>query len=468
MPDAGLWRNNLADQLAKERARYEAAVIEVADARPPEFSDEALALRFAEKHCDEARYVAALGKWLFWDGTKWSFDTTLDAFNRARMVCRVASAEADGKSAISLASAKTVAAVVNLARADRRIAATIEQWDANPWLLNTPEGIIDLHTGYMMSGDPLRYITKMTACRVSDSGCPLWLQFLNRVTAGDHNLQSFLQRVIGYALTGSIREHALFFLYGTGANGKGVFINTVNAVLADNAAVAPMETFIARQTERHPTDLAGLRGARLVTAQETEQGRHWDEAKIKALTGGDPISARFMRQDFFTFQPAFKLVIAGNHKPGLRGVDEATKRRFNLIPFTVTIPVSERDLELSEKLRVEWPGILRWAIEGCLEWQRTGLNPPAVVRDATDAYLASEDSIANWIEERCTVVPNEQDRATALFESWTQWAQAAGEHVGMQKRFTQTLQDRGFVSFKHSRTRQAMFRGISVRPCGAA
>src|SRR6185369_288445 len=192
--------------------------------------------------------------------------------------------------------------------------------------------IIDLRTGSTLPHDPEQYITKITT-DASSGECSRWLQFLAEITGDDIELQRFLQRIAGYSLTGSTREHALFFFYGPGGNGKGVFLNTLSAILADYAAVAPMEAFIATQGERHPTDLAGLRGARLVTSQETEEGRRWAESKIKALTGGDPITARFMRQDFFTYQPAFKLVVAGNHKPGLRGVDEAIRRRFHLVPF---------------------------------------------------------------------------------------------------------------------------------------
>jgi putative DNA primase/helicase len=252
-------------------------------------------------------------------------------------------------------------------------------------------------------------------------------------------------------LTGSTREHALFFFYGPGGNGKGVFLNTLSAILADYAAVAPMEAFIATQGERHPTDLAGLRGARLVASQETEEGRRWAESKIKALTGGDPITARFMRQDFFTYQPAFKLVIAGNHKPGLRGVDEAIRRRFHLVPFMVKIAKPDRDLP--EKLKAEWPGILRWMIEGCLAWQRDGLAAPASVRSATEAYLNEEDAIGRWIEECCDVGPNNFQSSGGLWESWQRWASAANEHVGSQKRLGMALETHGYRADRHQKTR---------------
>ena len=344
---------------------------------PPAYSDEALALRFTERYADKLRYVAAWSKWLIWNGQYWQFDDTLKAFDYARKICRGAASECDKKFANAIASAKTVAAVERLARADRRLAATADQWDADPWLLNT-RVVLSIsaraNVGRMIQA---YYMTKIAGI-APDAACPVphWNSFLDRVTGGDAELIAFLHRVVGYALTGVTREHALFFLYGTGANGKTTFLNAITGAMGDYCRIAPIETFTASISERHPTDLAGLRGARLVTAVETEEGRRWAESKIKALTGGDKISARFMRQDFFEFTPQFKLLIAGNHKPGLRSVDEAIRRRFYLIPFTVTIPTAERDPELLEKLKTERPGILHWMIEGCLRWQQHGLAPP--------------------------------------------------------------------------------------------
>jgi putative DNA primase/helicase len=217
---------------------------------------------------------------------------------------------------------------------------------------------LDLTTGKAYPHRREDYCTKIAAVRAGGE-CPLWHAFLDRVTAGNKELAAYLQRVAGYCMTGSTREHVMFFLYGTGANGKSIFINTLRAIWNDYATVAPMEMFCETRNERHPTDLAFLRGARLVIAHETERNQHWAETKIKSLTGGDPITARFMRQDPFTFTPQFKLMIAGNHKPSLRGVDEAIRRRMHLVPFTVTIPEAERDTELFEKLKAEWPGILQ-------------------------------------------------------------------------------------------------------------
>jgi putative DNA primase/helicase len=213
-------------------------------------------------------------------------------------------------------------------------------------------------------------------------------------------------------------------------------------------------------------ELAGLRAARLVTAVETEEGRRWAESKIKMLTGGDKIAARFMRQDFFEFTPQFKLVIAGNHKPGLRSVDEAIRRRFNLLPFTVTIPTQERDEKLTEKLRAEWPGILEWMIDGCIEWQDHKLAAPKAVTDATAAYLEAEDAVAAWIEDCADRDPNAWENSNDLFGSWTTWANKNGEHVGSQKRFAQALETRGLTF--HRRKDGRGFYGLSLRHVYAA
>ncbi|WP_048862215.1 phage/plasmid primase, P4 family, partial [Acidisphaera rubrifaciens] len=277
----------------------------------------------------------------------------------------------------------------------------------------------------------------------------------------DADLVRFLQRAAGYALTGSTREHALFFGYGTGGNGKGVFLNTLAGIFGDYATIAPMETFAATQTDRHPTELAMLRGARLVTAQETEQGRAWAESRIKSLTGGDPITARFMHKDFFTFTPQFKLFIAGNHKPALRNVDEAMRRRMHLIPFTVTIPPDQRNPNLGAELKAEWPAILAWAIAGCLDWQRNGLAAPAAVTAATEEYLKGEDAFGQWVDECCEVGRHREEGSSALYAAWRTWAERAGEQPGTQKRFSQSLLERGYQACRLPNGKAA-FRGIGL------
>jgi putative DNA primase/helicase len=311
------------------------------------------------------------------------------------------------------------------------------------------------------------YITKLAGTHIADPGDPppvLWLDFLQTTTAGNHDLIGYLQRVCGYCMTGCINEHVLFFIYGPGGNGKSTFVNALAGILGEYAVAAPLGTFVATRNIGHPCDLAMLRGARLVTVSETDEGRAWDEAKIKQLTGGDPVTARFMRRDFFTYRPTFKLMIVGNHKPSLRNVDDATRRRFHIIPFTKKPPVPDKFLE--DTLKAEWPQILRWMLEGCLEWLKQGLNPPAVVTEATDSYFADQDTFGQWLDENCeTGNPEWRYEATGkLFQNWRTFAEAAGLDPRSSKFFSEEIQRRGF---EPSRQRIAgkvtrAFRGTSL------
>jgi len=304
------------------------------------------------------------------------------------------------------------------------------------------------------------YCTKITAA-APEGKCPLWEEFLSQIFKGDTELIAFIKRMTGYSLTGETKEHALLFLYGTGANGKSSLAGTLAGVLGDYHRAAPIETFTSSNFDRHPTEVARLCGARLVTATETEEGRAWAESRIKQLTGGDRISARLMRQDFFEFQPQFKLLVMGNHKPSFKSVDEAIRRRLHLIPFKVTIPPADRDPDLADKLKKEWPGILAWAIEGCLEWQKMGgLKPPNAVIQATADYLEAEDTSALWLEECCQKHPDGWESSKNLFESWSGWAQARGEAVGGIKKLAQLLESKGFAKKSNGKSRG--FAGISL------
>ncbi|EIU3852666.1 TPA: hypothetical protein NI674_005146 [Pseudomonas aeruginosa] len=426
-------------------------------------TEDALALSFTRRYHRDWRYVAGWGKWLVWDGQRWRTEDTLAATDLIRSVCRQTAVRADNpKVAAKLASASTVGGVERLARADRRHAATTDEWDADPWLLNTPGGVVDLKTGRMRPHERADRMTKITTAAPSGD-CPTWKQFIDEVTGGDKELQSYLQRMVGYALTGSTQEHALFFLYGTGANGKSVFVNTLATILGDYATNAPMDTFMETRTDRHPTDMAGLRGARFVAAIETEQGKRWAESKLKNLTGGDKISARFMRQDFFEFFPQFKLFVAGNHRPAIRNIDEAMKRRLHLIPFTITVPPERRDKNLQQKLLAERDGILAWAVQGCLDWQRHGrLSPPQRVVDATEEYFEAEDALGRWLDERCVREANAKSLTAELFNDWKPWAEAAGEFTGSQKRFADLLLNRGLDKWRNGMGLRG-FQGIGLK-----
>ena len=426
-------------------------------------TEDALALSFTRRYHKDWRYVAAWGKWLVWDGQRWRSEDTLAATDLIRHVCRHASLNTHNpRIATKLAASSTVGGVERLARADRRHAALTQEWDADAWLLNTPGGVVDLRSGRLRSHDRADRMTKITTATPRGQ-CPQWGAFLSDVTGGDLAMQGYLQRMVGYALTGSTQEHALFFLYGTGANGKSVFVNTLADILGDYASNAPMDTFMETRSDRHPTDMAGLRGARFVAAIETEQGRRWAESKVKSLTGGDKISARFMRQDFFEFFPQFKLFVAGNHKPAIRNIDEAMKRRLHLIPFTITVAPERRDKHLQQKLLAERDGILAWALEGCLAWQRLGrLDPPPQVLAATEEYFEAEDALGRWIDERCVRHANAKSLTAELFTDWRQWAEASGEFVGSQKRFADLLLTRGLEKWRNGMGLRG-FRGLGLK-----
>jgi len=308
--------------------------------------------------------------------------------------------------------------------------------------LNTPDCVVDLRDGSQHAHKPEDYMTKMTA--VGPGGeCPQWLGHLKTIMDGDGELVAFLQRSLGYSLTGVTREHALFFGHGSGANGKGTTLETVAHLMGDYARTAPMEVFTYSSTDRHPTELAMLRGARLVTASETEEGRGWAESKIKAMTGGDRITARFMRQDFFEFVPQFKIWLTGNHKPSLRSVDESIRRRFNLVPFAVTIPPEQRDKDLPTKLMAEGPGILAWMIKGCVAWQKEGLKAPGAVTNATKDYLDAEDALGLWFAECCVLDRTCGELTSRLYESFKRWADAAREPHRSMRKFSLALEARG-------------------------
>jgi len=426
-------------------------------ARVPYLSDEHLALLFANKHADDLRFVAQWGKWFYWDNNVWREDVTRIARDRVRAVCRAVADRIpkEIKGAGRICSTTVDNAVLTKATADRLFAATVAQWDANPFLLNTPNGVVVLKNLKVRQNRPIDHLTKITAV-TPDPQCSIerWKRFLYRVTNNDAAYVNYLQRLCGYMLTGSVEEHQMFFLHGFGANGKSTFVKTVEGILGSYCVSTPIETFTLTHHDRHPTELARLLGARLVISTETEEGRPWAESRLKQLTGGDTISARFMRQDFFDFSPQFKIMIMGNHKPSVRSVDEAIKRRLNLLPFTVTIPKSERDPEFVDKLKPEWPGILYWMISGFREWRKSKslVTPPAVI-NATDAYLEAEDAMMAWMSDWCERDPNAWESSTVLFAAWKAWAERNGEYVGTQRRFGQALERHGIVFLRKNKAR---------------
>ncbi|WP_298190968.1 phage/plasmid primase, P4 family [Novosphingobium sp.] len=425
------------------------------NAKDKEPSEDDVALEFTERHRDNLRFDHDVDRWFEWDGTRWRKDGKHRAFTYARKVARQMNAA--GK-------ANFAAGVERFARADEAHAVDASVWDTDPMLLGTPAGTLDLHTGKLRTPRPSDHITKLAGC-APESGTPdLWLRFLDESLGGDAETIRFIQQWFGYALTGDTREHALAFVFGPGGNGKSVLINTLIAIMGDYAVTAAMETFTASKFDRHRTELAMLAGARLVTASETEEGRAWAEAKVKQMTGGDPITANFMRQDNFTFKPQFKLTIAGNHAPQLANVDDAMKRRFNIVPFINTPANPDRELEA--KLRAEHGRILAWAIVGCLDWQENGLLRPNAVKAATANYFEEQDLFGQWLGERCVVGRDKWELATPLFNSWRDYAREAGDDAGSAKGFSGRLTKRGFT---HGRAPGGLrkYDGLALRRSGS-
>lgn len=434
----------------------------------PSMSEDAAALIFAERFRGRLAYCHDRGRWLEFNGNVWRVQNTPLAFHYARVLAREISQSArENKSTSDKARRVQFAAgVEKFSQADPAFARTSEHWDQDGFLLGTPKGTVNLKSGALRPGIAADGITRSTAVAPAlSANCPLWMNFLQQSTDGDDEMIRFLQQICGYALTGDTREQALFFIYGDGGNGKGVFLNTLSSILGDYAATATMDAFTRQRNSNSSSpspEIAMLAGARLVSASETDKGQLWAEARLKSLTGGDPITARFNRQDPFTFQPLFKLIVIGNFQPTLETVDEAMRRRFNMIPF-VRKP-KERDSLLEDKLKAEWPAILRWMINGCLDWLENGLVRPESVLQATRDYFDDQNTLEQWLTERCDVDRTDRyksTRSSQAFESWRSFAKAAGEEPGTNKSFTQVMLKNGFKRVRGSEGQS--FIGLSLK-----
>jgi putative DNA primase/helicase len=350
-------------------------------------------------------------------------------------------------------------ASLTTARVDVAIAQ--DALDADPWSLNTRTGIVDLRTGTTRAHAREELHTKVTGAGVGESPCPVWLAFLTRIMGGDAEMVAFIQRVVGYCLTGSTREQCLFILYGNGSNGKSTFLDTIRAVFGDYAQHSRAETFMKdRKSGGIPNDVAALRGARLVTSSEPEQGAQLDESLIKEMTGDAAISARFMRQEFFTFTPTFKVLLATNHRPVIRGTDHGIWRRIRLVPFLETIRDEEKDRDLGKKIEAEADAILAWGIEGARLWVEHGLQEPAAVREATEDYRADMDVLSEFLAEKC--VFHGGATTTELYKAFMEWQQANGEKPRSHRWLSNALLDRGY-KFEPSRKYGRRWAGLSLR-----
>jgi putative DNA primase/helicase len=340
---------------------------------------------------------------------------------------------ADAKVRKAITSAKTVNALIFLAQSDPAIVVPAAQWDNDPLMLNTPAGLVDLRTGKIHQRNRDQYLTQLA--RVSpDTDQPIdnWLRFISQVFADDADTIEFIQRMCGYCLSGDRREQKLFFAHGQGSNGKSTLLDILMWIMGTYALKLPTTALMATRNERHPTELAQLHGKRLAVSNELEEGSFWAEARIKELTGDETLTARFMRQDNFTFTMSHKHLIAGNHKPRLKGGDPAMARRMVLVPFLQSFHGAAKDTKLPEKLKAEAAGIMAWVVQGARKWYADGLAIPSSVEAASRDYMAEHDDIAMWIEECCKLDPGTHARSSDLYASFRRWKQARGEHEPSQ------------------------------------
>jgi len=421
---------------------------------------------FANRYGDRVRFCDRAGGWLVWDGRRWKIDDD-SAILRLAGTCTDVIADLAGDLTDLDERKKLLGFAITLRK--RRglenftaLAATLdgiaigspERFDANAWLLNVENGTVDLRTGELREHERSDLITKLVSIPYdAGAACPRWERFLEEIFSGDAETIDFVQRAVGYSLTGSTSEHAFLVLYGTGANGKSSLLITVGKILGDYGVSASSETFVNRQAGSATNDLARLRGMRFVSAIETSEGRALAESFVKAVTGGDRISARFLYAEFFDFEPAFKLWLGTNHKPVIRGGDEGIWRRVRLVPFGRRFEGGQCDPQLRSKLDAELPGILAWAVRGCLEWQRRGLSPSTSVAEATDVYRSEMDIFAGFIDERCELDDGASVAVGELYREYRSWAEANGEKPLSQRWLSQRLAERGFTGKRTKRQR---------------
>jgi len=429
------------------------------------------ARRLVHRHGRNLRYCWLWRKWLVWDGKRWVKDDTGEVYRLAKETVssiyqEAAAAPNDetrkelGKHATRSEAGARIKEMVDLARSD--VPVMPEELDASPDLLNTESGTIDLRTGELREHRHEDLITKIAPTNYRpDAAAPTWETFLERVLPGE-DLRTFVQCAVGYSSTGDTSEQCMFINHGGGANGKSTFQEAIAAALGDYAMRAPTEMLLAKRTDGVPNDVARLKGARFVSASETEEGRRLAESRIKDLTGQDTITARFMKAEWFDFAPSHKLWLSTNHKPEIRGTDAAIWRRIRLVPWAVTIPPAEQDKKLPIALRHELSGILAWVVRGCLQWRRQGLQTPDEVRKATGEYRSEMDVLAGFLAECCELDTGHWEYAKDLYECYKRWCDENGERPEPQRKFGGRLGERGFQRDRGGSRGAGIWRGVRL------
>lgn len=428
------------DSLPDARPSSRLAVVSTEPGAP---SEDAMALAFAEQHGADYRYIAPWNKWFRWDGMRWHEDSTGNVYAIIRNLVRLW--VGGTKHERGTAAASYISGVERLARVDQRLVVLPSQLDADPWLLNTQSGIVDLRTGELRSHDPQALCTRITAAGLDGTqGADLWARFIADITQGDAELAAYLQRVAGYCATGVTIEDVLIYFFGIGANGKSSLAEAVAHALGDYAKVFAAEVLMESKGERHPTDLAQFMSVRFALTSEPASGATWNDSRIKSLTGDATISARFMRADFFEFPRTHKTVVIGNHMPRLANVTHAIRRRVQMVPFRAVFQ-PQPGAGMRERLKAEAGGaILAWIVEGARLWHAAGTAPPRVVTDLTNEYLSDQDGMGQWLAERCVRDPMAGERSSDLHRDYAAWATDLGERPQSNRVLSQYLTGAGF------------------------
>jgi putative DNA primase/helicase len=440
----------------------------------PNLTDAGNAARFALQHREWARYVYAWRRWLLWSGQCWRLDPGDGAMRMAKATAEGIYLEAGGaredeerkqiaKWAIASESEPRLRAMLSLAASEPGVPVAPEELDADAWLLACQNGTVELRTGTLRANRREDLITRSVPVVFDPAApCPTFDAFLERIFAGNARVIAFLQRAIGYSLTGDTTEQCLFVLWGGGSNGKSTLLTTAVTMLGEYAVSTRPETFMVKTGDTIPNDVAQLKGARLVIAVEAEAGHRLAEGLIKQATGGDRLTARFMRAEYFTFEPTFKIFLASNHRPTVRGTDHAIWRRIKLLPFSVTIPDDQQDRHLVDKLKAELAGVLAWAVRGCLAWQKQGLGEPEEVRAATERYRVDMDVLGGFLRDCCvTLDPATCVASGPLYQAYDAWCHANGERTISKRAFGLRLIERGFTQ---ARTREERrWQGLRLR-----
>lgn len=430
-----------------------AEVVEDKPKRKFKLTEMGNAERIAYEYGHVIKYINDIG-WFIWDGKRWKVDTKKEIERITAKVLRSLSKsedEAESKWSrmcerrnIRMNSIKDLMPLVPGERGD---------FDRHKFLFNVENGVVDLKTGKLLQHDRELGLTKITNITFDENAkCPEWLKFLDQIFLGDQALVEYMQRLIGYSLTGDISEQIMMFLVGGGSNGKSTFINTIKDLMGDYGKQAKSDTFIKKKESGANNDIARLVGSRFVSAIESEEGEKLADSFVKQITGGEPVLARFLRQEFFEFIPEFKVFFTTNHKPIIGGLDEGIWRRVKLIPFNLSLPAHKRDKRLPEKLSLEMPGILNWAIEGCMKWQQDGLKEPKVVAEATGKYKDDMDILAPFLDEVCYVEERENEsimiEAKELYNVYERWCFNSGERSLGNRSFYRMLETKGFGKTK--------------------